>query len=57
MEYGTLDTPVEYLCDVAHAHARYLGLIVADEKAWVVIDGCERVERFAGDVLYKRVVL
>jgi radical SAM protein with 4Fe4S-binding SPASM domain len=24
-EYGTLDTPVEYLCDVAHAHARFLG--------------------------------
>jgi sulfatase maturation enzyme AslB (radical SAM superfamily) len=27
MEHGTLDTPVEYLCSVAHAQARHLGLI------------------------------
>jgi radical SAM protein with 4Fe4S-binding SPASM domain len=49
-EHGTLDTPVEYLCDVAHAQARYLGLLGADERAW---DACaereasrERVARF-----------
>ncbi len=24
-EHGTLDTPVEYLCEVAHAQARFLG--------------------------------
>jgi len=33
-EHGTLDTPVEYLCDVAHAQAQYLGLLGADERAW-----------------------
>lgn len=47
MESGTLDTPVEYLCDVAHAQARYLGLIGEHEKAWEVTDGKERGERFA----------
>jgi sulfatase maturation enzyme AslB (radical SAM superfamily) len=24
-EHGNLDTPVEYLCEVAHAQARYMG--------------------------------
>jgi radical SAM protein with 4Fe4S-binding SPASM domain len=47
IEHGTLDTPVEYLCEVAHAQARYLGLIGENEKAWDVLDGKERVERFA----------
>jgi len=47
MECGALDTPVEYLCDVAHAQARYLGLIGVEEKAWEVTDGRERVERFS----------
>ena len=47
MESGTLDTPVEYLCDVAQAQTRYLGLIGVDEKAWEVIDGRVRVERFS----------
>jgi radical SAM protein with 4Fe4S-binding SPASM domain len=46
MEYGTLDTPVEYLCEVAHAQARYLGLIGVVEKAWEVTDWRERIERF-----------
>ena len=47
MENGTLDTPVEYLCEVAHAEARYLGLLQEGEEAWEVADGKERVERFA----------
>jgi hypothetical protein len=46
MESGTLDTPVEYLCDVAHAQVRYLGLVGKSEKAWEVTDRRERVERF-----------
>jgi len=46
MESGSLDTPVEYLCDVAHAQARYLGLIGVLKKAWEVRDGRERVELF-----------
>jgi radical SAM protein with 4Fe4S-binding SPASM domain len=26
-EHGTLDTPVEYLCKIAHAQALFLGLV------------------------------
>jgi radical SAM protein with 4Fe4S-binding SPASM domain len=43
MEHGTLDTPVEYLCDVTHALARDAGLLREGEKAWEVRDGRERV--------------
>jgi MoaA/NifB/PqqE/SkfB family radical SAM enzyme len=46
MEHGTLDTPVEYLCGVAHAKARYLRMITDQENAWEVEDWRERVERF-----------
>jgi radical SAM protein with 4Fe4S-binding SPASM domain len=42
MEHGTLDTPVEYLCDVAHSQAKYLGLIQEGEKAWEVENWKER---------------
>lgn len=42
-EHGTLDTPVEYLCEIAHAQARYLGLIKEAEKAWEVEDWKERI--------------
>lgn len=47
IEHGTLDTPVEYLCDTAHAKARYLGLIWNEEKAWEIDDGNERIKRIA----------
>lgn len=47
MEFGTLDNVVEYLCEVAHAQARYLGLLEADEKAWEVTDWKERIKKFA----------
>ena len=33
-EHRTLDTPVEYLCRVAHAQARFLGWLGRDEYAW-----------------------
>lgn len=33
-EYGTLDTPVEYHCEVMHAEARLLGLLKEGEKGW-----------------------
>lgn len=46
-ENGTLDTPVEYLCKVAHAQARFLGLINEDEKAWNVENYRERITRLA----------
>lgn len=47
MEHGTLDTPVEYLCDVAHAQAIYLGLIKENEKAWQVLNWQERIDAFS----------
>jgi radical SAM protein with 4Fe4S-binding SPASM domain len=48
LEHGTLDTPVEYFCDVAHVKARYLGLIADHEKAWEVRDWQKRIVRFSG---------
>ncbi len=33
-EHGTLDTPVEYLCDLAHAQARWLGWLGEGAWAW-----------------------
>jgi radical SAM protein with 4Fe4S-binding SPASM domain len=42
MEHGTLDTPVEYLCGVAHAQAIHFGLIKEGEKAWEVENWSER---------------
>jgi hypothetical protein len=49
-EHGTLDTPVEYLCDLAHAQARFLGLIHVGEKAWKVRDGLQRIGFFSASV-------
>ncbi|HQO37839.1 MAG TPA: radical SAM protein [Candidatus Omnitrophota bacterium] len=46
MEHATLDTPVEYHCRVAHAQARYLGLIKKDERAWEVINWKQRIGDF-----------
>lgn len=43
MEHGTLDTPVEYLCKIGHAQARYLGLLKEDELAWEVEDWEARI--------------
>ena len=42
-EHGTLDTPVEYLCEVAHTQARYLGLLKDRELAWEVEDWRQRI--------------
>ena len=42
-EHGTLDTPVAYLCWVAHAQARYLGLLDEGERAWEVAGWQERI--------------
>jgi MoaA/NifB/PqqE/SkfB family radical SAM enzyme len=46
MEYGTLDTPVEYLCRVAHEQARFLGLIEKQEKSWEVRGWKDRINEF-----------
>jgi radical SAM protein with 4Fe4S-binding SPASM domain len=43
MEHGKLDGRVEYLCDVAHAQARWLGLIQDGEKAWEVENWRKRI--------------
>jgi len=48
MEYGTLDTPVEYLCQIAHTQAISLGLINENEKAWEILDWRERIRNFSG---------
>lgn len=47
IENGTLDTPVEYLCETAHYQSRALGLIHGKEKSWEV--GCwqDRTERLS----------
>jgi radical SAM protein with 4Fe4S-binding SPASM domain len=42
-EHGTLDTPVDYLCRLAHAQAEDLGLLQEGERAWEVADWKERL--------------
>lgn len=48
MEHGTLDTPVEYFCELAHTQARFLGLLKNKELAWEVKDWQSRVKEFTG---------
>lgn len=45
MEHGSLDTPVKYLCKVAHAQAEDLGLIGKGEKAWEIEGWQERIQK------------
>ncbi|MFH1441171.1 MAG: radical SAM protein [Candidatus Omnitrophota bacterium] len=47
MEHKTLDKPVKYLCEIAHAQARFLGLIKEKEKAWQVRNWKERIKEFS----------
>jgi radical SAM protein with 4Fe4S-binding SPASM domain len=42
-EHGTLDTPVEYFCQVAHAQAYDLGLLRDGEYGWEVENWRERL--------------
>ena len=44
MEHGTLDTPVEYYCAVAHARARDMGLLAPGERAWEISDASKRID-------------
>jgi radical SAM protein with 4Fe4S-binding SPASM domain len=46
-EHGTLDTPVEYFCGIAHAQAEALGLLARGEKTWEVGDWPARLRRLA----------
>lgn len=50
-EHGTLDTPVEYLCQVAHVQARFLGLLEENEFAWNVKDWKSRINKFVSETL------
>lgn len=36
-ESGELDAPIDYLCQTAHAQARFLGLLKACENGWNVV--------------------
>jgi radical SAM protein with 4Fe4S-binding SPASM domain len=49
MEHGTLDTPVEYLCEIAHVQARFLGFLKKFENAWEVENWQERIKKFCAD--------
>jgi len=50
-EHGTLDTPVEYYCQIAHAQARYLGLLGENEMSWEVSNWKDRVDAFVQKTL------
>jgi radical SAM protein with 4Fe4S-binding SPASM domain len=43
-EHGGYDTPVEYLCQVAHAQALWLGWLSDGEKSWEVAEWRQRLE-------------
>jgi radical SAM protein with 4Fe4S-binding SPASM domain len=42
-EHGTLDTPVEDLCELAHAEAYHLGWLSNSERGWQRRDGSKTV--------------
>lgn len=42
-EHGTLDSPVGYLCELAHTQARAAGLLHRGERGWEVEDWKERI--------------
>ena len=48
IEHGTLDTPVDYCCEIAQIQARFLGLLGEGERPWEVANWNERVKIFAG---------
>ncbi len=54
MEHGTLDTPVDYLCEVAHAQARVLGLLEEGEQAWQIRNWKERIQIFIATTHFTR---
>ncbi|MDY0361383.1 MAG: radical SAM protein [Desulforegulaceae bacterium] len=46
MEHGVLDSPVDYYCEIAHAKARFLGLLNENEFGWEVKDFEKRIAKF-----------
>jgi radical SAM protein with 4Fe4S-binding SPASM domain len=51
MEHGTMDTPVDYYCEIAHAQAKALGLLEENERAWQIGHWQERISDFSGGKL------
>ena len=47
IEHGTFDSPVEYLCRVAHSRAQDLGLLHKGESAFEVENWHERIRLFS----------
>lgn len=47
IEYGILDAPVEYLCQIGHRKAEHLGLLKKNEKAWEIKNWKKRLKVFA----------
>lgn len=45
MEHGYLDSPVDYLCQIAHAKACHLGLLKKGEKGWEVKNWKKRTDQ------------
>lgn len=52
-EHGNFDTPVEYLCQAAHAEAVHLGLLNNNEKGWEVVDWEERIKKMEDKINVK----
>jgi len=48
-EYGTMDTPIQYLCDIVHLQARRAGLLNEGEMSWEVEDWEERLKKFKAE--------
>jgi radical SAM protein with 4Fe4S-binding SPASM domain len=43
-ETGTLDTPIDFHCSIAHLQAQWLGLLGPGEHAWQIEDWRSRIE-------------
>jgi len=46
-EHGTMDTPIEYLCEIAHTQAKQLGMLKEGQLAWEIEDWRERIRSFS----------
>ncbi len=44
MEHGTMDTPVNYHCKIAHEIGRFIGLLENDELSWEVVKWKDRIK-------------
>jgi radical SAM protein with 4Fe4S-binding SPASM domain len=51
IENETLDTPIEYLCRIAHVRASASGFVRPGEKAWNIANWEERIERLTREIV------